>query len=426
MAIIITPEIQNRFSNQKKKIRKQGVNRNKKGSVRNINGKLYVDFYYLGERIRESSGLSWNKKNMEIVRKQMDRIYSAIELGTFRYAEVFPQSKKRDYFSEKEQKQMGIDLQPDQVSCDDFIQEWFELLKNSGRVTERTLFGYYEYVKNYLLPYFGSLTFNELNLVVFDKFFSWARKQKYRGRVVSNATLNKCITILKIVCKYAAQHHQWGNNFHPFLGYKKLPTEDPYEKIHPFSILEQKRLIEALPSNWKPYFKLAFSTGLRQGEQIALKPDDIDWENKVLHIRRAMTLDINGKPVEGKTKNKYSRRSLHLLPVMLETLMEQNLIIKHLRNVEYFFCTPTGARIDASNLRRNVWIPALQKSGLDIREMKQTRHSFATNAISCGENPLWIAKVLGHRNTEMIIKVYSKYVEKSGVSNDGNAFNDLY
>ena len=56
--------------------------------------------------------------------------------------------------------------------------------------------------------------------------------------------------------------------------------------------------------------------------------------------------------------------------------------------------------------------------------MKQTRHSFATVALSCGENPLWIAKVMGHRNTEMIIKVYSKYIENAVGSNDGSVLND--
>ena len=51
--------------------------------------------------------------------------------------------------------------------------------------------------------------------------------------------------------------------------------------------------------------------------------------------------------------------------------------------------------------------------------MKQTRHSFATVALSCGENPLWIAKVMGHRNTDMIIKVYSRYIEDGSGSPDG-------
>ncbi len=93
---------------------------------------------------------------------------------------------------------------------------------------------------------------------------------------------------------------------------------------------------------------------------------------------------------------------------------------------EYFFCTTTGKRINASHLRTRVWIPAFEKAGLQIREMLQTRHSFATNALSCGENPLWIAKVMGHRDTEMIIKVYGKYIEDAGGVKDGNGLNAIY
>ena len=39
--------------------RKSGINKNKEGSVRKVNGKVYVDFVYLGERVRESSNLPW-------------------------------------------------------------------------------------------------------------------------------------------------------------------------------------------------------------------------------------------------------------------------------------------------------------------------------------------------------------------------------
>ena len=58
--------------------------------------------------------------------------------------------------------------------------------------------------------------------------------------------------------------------------------------------------------------------------------------------------------------------------------------------------------------------------------MKQTRHSFATNALSCGENPLWIAKVMGHRNADMIIKVYGKYIEDATGIKDGSNLDALY
>jgi integrase len=161
---------------------------------------------------------------------------------------------------------------------------------------------------------------------------------------------------------------------------------------------------------------------LRQGEQIALKPEDIGFSKGLLHVRRAMTRDVDGHIVEGNTKNRYSRRTIRLIPVMLESLEEQRVLNRKL-NGEYFFCTKTGQQVNPNNLRQRVWLPALQKAGIRIREMKQTRHSFATVALSCGENPLWIANVMGHRNTEMIIKVYSRYIENAGISNDGSALN---
>ena len=138
-----------------------------------------------------------------------------------------------------------------------------------------------------------------------------------------------------------------------------------------------------------------------------------------------MTRDETGKPVEGRTKNRYSRRTTKSIPVMFEAMEAQKKVYDRFKG-EFFFCSPGGAPVHRSNLRRRVWIPALERAGLEIRDMKQTRHSFATVALSCGESPLWIAKVMGHKNTEMIIKVYGKYIENAGVSNDETSLNRLY
>jgi hypothetical protein len=58
--------------------------------------------------------------------------------------------------------------------------------------------------------------------------------------------------------------------------------------------------------------------------------------------------------------------------------------------------------------------------------MKQTRHSFATNSLSCLESQLWIAEVMGHRDTNMIDKVYGKYIKDATGSSDGSKFDKLY
>jgi len=189
------------------------------------------------------------------------------------------------------------------------------------------------------------------------------------------------------------------------------------------TVEEQRRLLEKIPQHWQPFFRFAFCTGLRQGEQVSLKPEDVDWEKGLVHIRRALTRDEDGKSVEGSTKNKYSRRTIKLLPVMRKALEEQKTIQETLKS-EYLFCSERGCQVHAPNLYRRVWEPALKATSLQVREMKQT--TFATIALSCGENPTWIAHVMGHRNTDMLIRVYAKYVENVLDRADGNSMNKLY
>ena len=407
-----------------KKYRKYGLNRNKEGSIRKINGKVYVDFVYLGERVRESSGLPWNEKNAKAVREQLDKIIVTIKLGTFRFGEVFPGSKNREYFEGRERQILGLPTTPDKVTFNDYAWHWYNLRKNSGRITGRTLREYKSYLNLYLIPFFGEITFAELNADLFEEFIAWCRERRVRGISVGNKSINKYFVALRMICKQVALKHQWGSRFDPFFGFKRLQEEDARAKIFPFSVQEQKGLLMKIPDHWKPYFSFAFSSGLRQGEEIALKPFDVDWDRRLLHVRRAITLDENGKRIEGTTKNRYSRRTIKLIPAMLEPLKVQREI--HSRySCDYFFCSLQGRPVDLSNLRRKVWIPALKRAGLRVREMRQTRHSFATAALSCGENPLWIAKVLGHKDAEMIIKVYSKYIENAGESADGTRLNTI-
>jgi integrase len=85
-----------------------------------------------------------------------------------------------------------------------------------------------------------------------------------------------------------------------------------------------------------------------------------------------------------------------------------------------------GKALFSSNLRPKVWIPALEKAELRIRELKQTGHSFATTALSCRENPLWIAHVMGHRDSEMVLKVYTRYAEGLTGIADGSSLDKAF
>ncbi len=158
---------------------------------------------------------------------------------------------------------------------------------------------------------------------------------------------------------------------------------------------------------------------------MSLRVSDLDLEKNTISIRRAMTLNEDGKAMEDKTKNSQSRRTIALLPFMREILEAQLNICQSLGS-EFLFCTPQGNQVQRDNLRGRAWEPALKKAGVPYRPMIQTRHSFATTALSSGENPLWIAKVMGHSTTRMVIDVYAKYIANQNGTPDGGKMGQIY
>ena len=133
----------------------------------------------------------------------------------------------------------------------------------------------------------------------------------------------------------------------------------------------------------------------------------------------------DGKRCEGGTKNDYSNRTINLTDTMFDALKRQKEIHDRLGG-KYFFCTETGGVIYYSNLRTDVWKPTLEKAKLKYRSMGQTRHTFATVALAFGENPTWIASVMGHCNAEMILKVYTRHVANMKGIVDGSSFTEAY
>ncbi len=80
-----------------------------------------------------------------------------------------------------------------------------------------------------------------------------------------------------------------------------------------------------------------------------------------------------------------------------------------------------GNPLDHNNVTKRVWYPILRYLGLKKRRPYQTRHTTATLLLASGENPEWVARFLGHVSTEMLFKVYSRYIP-SLTRQDGSAF----
>jgi integrase len=88
---------------------------------------------------------------------------------------------------------------------------------------------------------------------------------------------------------------------------------------------------------------------------------------------------------------------------------------------EFVFCNREGLPLDYKNVNNRVWKPLLRHLGLKLRRPYQCRHTAATLWLGAGENPEWIARQLGHTTTEMLFRVYSRYVPNL-TRRDGSAF----
>jgi integrase len=64
----------------------------------------------------------------------------AIKSDSFKFAELFPNSRKKDYFTEKERLLFGGNLTPARILFKDYAQAWYDLLRDSDRVNERSKF----------------------------------------------------------------------------------------------------------------------------------------------------------------------------------------------------------------------------------------------------------------------------------------------
>ena len=174
-------------------------------------------------------------------------------------------------------------------------------------------------------------------------------------------------------------------------------------EMHPFSLEEVREILSACDEPLlRDYLTIAFFTGARTGEILALKVQDIDLANERIHIRA--TLDTQGNCTAPKTKQ--SVREIDVLSPLKATLQA---LVRD-RNKEEFLL---GGRksIQIHKLRES-FVQLQKKLGLQPRVLYITRHSFASIMLAQGEEPMWVSAMLGHKSLNITLERYVKYLPK--------------
>ena len=400
---------------KKREKRREGarLNAGKKGRVYSRGGKLWVDFYYLGQRVREPSGLEDSPSNRQLVRKQLDLVAAEIDNGIFEFAKRFPNSKRKVYVSRLEGRVLRTG--PEDILFKDYFERWWEEMEPGMSVSQ--IRDYNTILKTHHLPYFSNMAFSEICSTVRMKKFvaSLKSKKNHFGEPLSAKRIHNIMIPLRVIVRDAIEEYGWTELTDPFAGLK-LPKVRKI-RIHPFTFEEWSKLKGFLLVWYRPYFEFAVQTGLRPSEQVALKWAAID--SQFIHIELSRVRNVEKKDL----KTPESNRRIEVRPSMKQVLDIQKAQTEHFDS-EYVFLNTKGKQCVQDTLRWN-WVKAMDKSGLPFRRMYETRHTFASWALFKGETPEWVARTLGHVDTSMVFRTYSRYIPNL-TRHDGSALEELF
>lgn len=379
-------------------------------SVRKPSGNLYFDFVHHGVRYREQTELADSKSNRRLLQKKLDLLNAELVTGEFDYLKSFPESRVAKRLLKEEIIEQAI--QTDTYLFKNFIIEWIEENKLHWRKSH--LVNIESMIKKYYLPAFGEKRIDSITRAELLKFrTSLAKVPGRNGRTsLSNNRINKIMNPLRRVFEEAADRYDFNT---PFVRIKMLKI--PKSDVHPFSLNEVSTILDNVRPDYQSYYLTRFLTGMRTGEVDGLKWKFIDFEQRIIKIRETI---VAGE--ESYTKTDASQRDISMSQPVYDALVQQYKITSKLS--KFVFCNTKGECIDHNNVTKRVWYPLLKRLKLEKRRPYQTRHTAATLWLASGESPEWIARQMGHANTEMLFKVYSRYVPNL-TRQDGSAMEKL-
>ena len=376
-------------------------------SIRTRYGKLTIDFRYLNKRCRETTAMEDTPNNRKKLEKAIERMEAEMLLGVFDYAKYFPKSARLAEIKAAENQINAVSSKAPVFSkyCEIWVAdkeiEWRSSYAEKIRIV----------IRKYLTPYFGTISVINIKKSDILGFRSSLAKVTYGNNqeCLSPSRINQIMTVLRMILDSASERYDFDS---PYKNIKSL--KEGRIEVTPFSLEEVQRIITSVRDDFKPYYTIRFFTGMRTSEIDGLQWKNIDLQRREIHIREAL---VNG--VLGGTKTYGSDRTIQMNDRVYQAFLQQKSLNNGKSN--FVFCNRDGGPLDYRLVNKRVWHPILRFLGLTPRRAYQTRHTAATLWLAAGENPEWVARQLGHSTTEMLFRVYSRYIPNV-TRRDGSAF----
>jgi integrase len=229
------------------------------------------------------------------------------------------------------------------------------------------------------------------------------------------ASVGSCFGILKMALDAAVMEGKLRAN--PVLSVKIPPVRRP--KITAAGVLtaaELKKLLAVVPERWRTMVALAGWLGLRWGEVIGLRRQDVNLFRHELYVGSVTIVEIKGttSPQSG-AKTTASVRTVPL-PAPIESLLRDYMAAYCAEAAPdgFLFLTTDGTHPLRGNFRRKVLMPALKKAGLSGRGITfhRLRHTSASLMLDAGLSIQDVSERLGHARPSITYDVYAHLLDE--------------
>lgn len=300
----------------------------------------------------------------------------------------------------------GVLDTPSDMKLDDYIRDWYKAKKISLKLSTKRSYEFW--ISYYIIPMLGQYKMSQLNEKILQNYIN----ELYEEKELAPTTIRKSFTMLRSIIEQARRKKIIEDDI---LAEIVLPRETSKiqvwneEQINIFlSAYVRTRHVSRVYIG----FVISILTGMRQGEILGLRWKDIDFENKLIHMRQ--TLSVDGMEFQEGGKTASSSRSIHIPDVLVDRLKEHKHVIEmekqkmgdKYEDLDLVVCTKYGNQILPTNFR-TAFYQLVKKLNLPKIRFHDLRHSHATFLLSKNVNPKIVSERLGHSNVSITLNTYS-------------------
>lgn len=295
------------------------------------------------------------------------------------------------------------------VECNMFLLFRILLAEDKKRERKESYIATQQYIFDaHIKRYFQNTQISEIDYQVLIIF-----RESLKRKALSNNYINKIMILLKKIIDVAIRQNTLSDN--PCRLIKKLPVKQKrmnYWTLADFLLFDQ--LFKEDEKVFRLFFHLAFFTGMRKGELLALKWRDIDFTHGQIAVNKSV-IRLNGKEIVSEPKTTAGNRVIAIHNKLYELLekwksSQIELLIGYLENrsileVRIFEETPFRV-IDVNRLRKKY--DSILKRSPDLKRIRihDFRHSHVALLIHQEEKPYIIKERLGHASIQTTYDIY--------------------